>query len=151
MAFFPRRLDRAESDALLGRNRQALAAQGWGLYAAEEGATGAFMGFIGLAVPRFQAPFMPAVEIGWRLARPFWGRGLATEGARAVIAHAFGSLAMDGLVSFTTVANQRSRRVMEKAGLTRDPAEDFLHPNLASDHPLAPHVLYRIARGAGKV
>jgi RimJ/RimL family protein N-acetyltransferase len=111
-------------------------------------ASGLFGGFVGLAIVPFQAAFTPATEIGWRLARPFWGQGLATEAAKAVLAHAFGRLALNSIVSFTTVSNMRSRHVMEKIAMTRNPADDFIHPNLPAGHPLAPHVLYRIDREA---
>jgi RimJ/RimL family protein N-acetyltransferase len=98
-------------------------------------------GFIGLSVPTFEAHFTPCVEIGWRLAAEHWGHGLATEGARAVLATAVGPI-----VSFTSVQNVRSRRVMEKIGLTRDPADDFDHPRLPAGHSLRRHVLYRSAK-----
>jgi RimJ/RimL family protein N-acetyltransferase len=146
MAFMSRRLDRVQSDAFLAANRAAIAANGYGLYALEVKESGNFIGFVGLAKPAFEAPFLPATEIGWRLARPSWGKGLASEAARAVLRHAFETLGFDDLVSFTSVVNTRSRAVMERIGMTRDPAEDFLHPKLAPDNPLAPHVLYRIDR-----
>jgi RimJ/RimL family protein N-acetyltransferase len=123
---------------------------GFGLYAAELIATGKFIGFIGLNVPTFDATFMPAVEIGWRLAYEQWGQGLATAGADAVVRHAFEDLKLASLVSFTTAANFRSRRVMEKIGMVHDSAADFEHPNLPEDHPLRPHVLYRIGRLASR-
>ena len=134
MEFFPARLSREESDALMDRVRSEL-------LAAELRETGEFIGFIGLSVPTFEAHFTPCVEIGWRLAAEHWGRGLATEGARAVLARAEGEV-----VSFTTVGNLRSRRVMEKLGLTHDPRDDFDHPRLPEGHPLRRHVLYRGGR-----
>ena len=142
---FPARLTRAQSDALAGRARDAIAERGWGLWAVEAtGDPSGFIGFVGLAEPYFEAHFTPAVEIGWRLAHRAWGRGYATEGARAAAAFAFEQLGLAELVSFTVVANQRSRRVMEKLGMTHDPADDFDHPALAG-HPLQRHVLYRLA------
>jgi RimJ/RimL family protein N-acetyltransferase len=141
---FPSTLDRAASDAEAGRHAAALDERGWGLWAVEVVGGQPFVGFVGLAPAAFDAPFTPAVEIGWRLARGAWGRGYATEGARAVVAHAFGDLGLDELVSFTAVANVRSRHVMEKLGMTRDPAEDFDHPNVAPGHPVRRHVLYRL-------
>jgi RimJ/RimL family protein N-acetyltransferase len=147
MEFFPRSLDRAASDALVAREEARIAARGYGLYAAEVKASGDFIGFIGLADASFAAAFAPAVEIGWRLSRDTWGSGYASEGARAVIDDAFGRLDLGSLVSFTAEWNRRSRRVMEKIGMVRDIAGDFLHPSLPSEHKLAPHVLYRIDRG----
>jgi ribosomal-protein-alanine N-acetyltransferase len=134
MEFFPACLSRVESDALFDRARLSV-------LAAELRDTGEFIGFIGLSVPTFEAHFTPCVEIGWRLAAEHWGQGLATEGAQAVLATAAGPI-----VSFTSVQNVRSRRVMEKIGLTRDPADDFDHPRLPASHPLRRHVLYRSAK-----
>ena len=106
-------------------------------------ASGEFVGFTGLAVPSFEAPFTPAVEVGWRLARPAWGHGYATEAARASLAYGFGELGLEEVVSFTSVGNARSRAVMERLGMTHDRAGDFQHPLLAPGDPLRPHVLYR--------
>jgi ribosomal-protein-alanine N-acetyltransferase len=89
---------------------------------------------------------MPDVEIAWRLSADYWGRGLATEGARAVVRHAFAELGLEGLVSFTVPENLRSRRVMEKLGMLHDPRDDFDHPSLPEGHPLRRHVLYRLNR-----
>jgi RimJ/RimL family protein N-acetyltransferase len=145
MEFFPARLDRAASDALMARIRAAIAERGYGLYAVEEKAAGTFIGFVGLAHVDFP-PVAPAVEIGWRLARESWGQGYASEAATAVRDHAFTTLQLPELVSFTAEWNQPSRRVMERIGMTRDPNGDFLHPRIAPDHKLAKHVLYRITR-----
>jgi RimJ/RimL family protein N-acetyltransferase len=101
---------------------------------------------VGLSVPRFEAPFTPCVEIGWRLARAHWGRGYATEAARAALGHAFGPLGLGEVVAFTVPANVPSRAVMTRLGMTRTPADDFDHPLLPEGHPLRRHVLYRIAR-----
>ena len=105
-------------------------------------------GFVGLARPRFEAHFTPCVEIGWRLASAYWGKGYATEAARAVLAYAFTILKLDEVVSFTVPENVRSQSVMCKIGMARDESGDFLHPALAGlkDHRLALHVLYRIKR-----
>ncbi len=147
MEYFPSILTRAESDALAARIAEHFDQHGFGVWAAELRATGEFVGFIGLNIPGFSAHFTPCVEIGWRLAFEHWGRGLATEGARAVLGQAFTTLRLPEVVSFTTAANLRSRRVMEKIGMERDPQDDFDHPLLERGHPLRPHVLYR-ARAA---
>jgi RimJ/RimL family protein N-acetyltransferase len=94
----------------------------------------------------FHAARTPCVEVGWRLAAHYWGRGLATEGAHAIVRHGFETLGLDQLVSFTAPANARSRRVMEKIGMAHDPADDFDHPRLPEGHPLLRHVLYRLRR-----
>jgi ribosomal-protein-alanine N-acetyltransferase len=145
MEFFLRPMTRTESDALMARIQGLIDSQGFGLYAVEERSTGAFIGFTGLSPVSFEANFAPATEIGWRLAHAAWGHGYATEAARAVLRHAFGGLALSALVSFTAARNVRSRRVMEKIGMTHDLDSDFLHPSLPPDHQHARQVLYRIA------
>jgi ribosomal-protein-alanine N-acetyltransferase len=147
MEYFPALLTREESDALVDRIEEHFAERGWGPWAAELRATGEFIGFIGLNVPTFKAHFTPCVEIGWRLGAEHWGTGLATEGARAVNDHGFSSLRLPAVVSFTPAQNRRSRRVMEKLGMTRNPADDFDHPGLAEGHLLRRHVLYRKVAG----
>ena len=146
MEFLPACLSRAESDALADRIENHFRQHGFGLYAAELRSERRFIGFIGLFVPLFQAHFNPCVEIGWRLSAEQWGLGLATEGARAVVHHAFDPLGLDSGVSFTVPTNFRSIRVMEKIGMHRDPAEDFDHPRLPEGHRLRRHVFYRIQR-----
>ena len=146
MEHFPSTMTRAESDAYVDRVSATIAQRGWGTWAVEVAATGEFIGFVGLNEPRFEAHFTPAVEIGWRLARGAWGHGYATEAARAVLAYAFDELKLGEIVSFTTVENRRSRRVMERIGMSRDPADDFDHPNVTNER-IRPHVLYRLARG----
>jgi RimJ/RimL family protein N-acetyltransferase len=151
MEFMPAVLSRAESDALARRIEAHFREHGFGLFAAELRKTGAFIGYIGLSVPRFQAKFMPCVEIGWRLAAEYWGRGLATEGARAVLQYGFGTLGLEEIVSFTVPANRASRRVMEKIGMRHCAEDDFDHPGLPEGHPLRRHVLYRVRRLETKV
>lgn len=148
MEFMPGLLSPQDSDDLIDRIEQHFDRHGFGVFAAELTADKSFIGFIGLNIPSYDAPFMPAVEIGWRLAFDSWGHGLATEGARAVVRHAFESLLLPSLVSFTVPHNLRSRRVMEKIGMVHDPAADFDHPNLQTGHPLRRHVLYRMNRRA---
>jgi RimJ/RimL family protein N-acetyltransferase len=146
MAHFPAPLTPAESDALAGRIEAHLADRGFGLWAVEVPGVAAFAGYVGLAVPTFDAPFTPCVEIGWRLARAHWGHGYATEAGRAVLGYAWGVLALDEVVSFTTVGNSRSRAVMTRLGMRHDPADDFDHPRLPVGHPQRRHVLYRLSR-----
>jgi RimJ/RimL family protein N-acetyltransferase len=144
MEFFPAMLSRAESDALVDRIEAHFTEHGFGLWAAQLRATGDFIGYVGLAVPRFTASFTPCIEIGWRLDAAYWGAGFATEGARAVARHAFEVLGLAEIVSFTVPANMRSRRVMEKLGMTHDPKDDFDHPLMPLGHPLRRHVMYRL-------
>jgi RimJ/RimL family protein N-acetyltransferase len=145
MEHFPERLSRRQSDDLIEKIESHFEANGYGLWALELRATGEFVGFTGLAKPAFEAHFTPAVEIGWRLARLAWGKGYATEAARAALAFGFEEVGLAEIVSFTTVANARSRAVMERIGMVRDPAEDFDHPGIPAGHPQRRHVLYRIA------
>ena len=136
----------SDSDAFADRIEAGFETHGFGLWAAEVIATGEFIGYIGLSRPRFEAPFTPAVEIGWRLARQAWGHGYATEAARAALAFGFGPARLDEIVSFTTVTNARSRAVMDRLGMSRNADDDFDHPMLAATNPLRPHVLYRLTR-----
>jgi ribosomal-protein-alanine N-acetyltransferase len=146
MRYFPRLLTREESDALIENQGLLLELRGWGLWAVEVAGGAPFIGFVGLAEPQFDAHFTPCVEVGWRLAREHWGHGYATEAARAVVACAFDQLELDEIVALTTSANVRSRRVMERLGMTHDPADDFEHPLVPPGHPIRPHVLYRLRR-----
>jgi len=146
MEHFPALLSREESDALIDRAEAHLELHGFGPWAAELRDSHEFLGFVALFVPEFEAAFTPCVEIGWRLAREHWGRGLATEGARALVRHAFEVQRLPELVSFTVPTNRRSLRVMRKLGMTRDPMDDFDHPLIPAGHPLRRHVLYRLKR-----
>jgi RimJ/RimL family protein N-acetyltransferase len=141
MEHFPSVLARAESDAAVDRIEAHFERHGFGLWAVEVPDQTPFIGFVGLAVPAFHAHFTPCVEVGWRLAGDSWGRGYATEAARAALTFGFGLLALEEIVSMTVPDNERSRRVMERLGMTHDPADDFDHPS-QPDHRR--HVLYRL-------
>jgi RimJ/RimL family protein N-acetyltransferase len=147
MEYYPNTLTAAESDAMIDRIEETFSADGLGLWAVEIPETAPFIGYVGLWPARFPAPFTPAIEVGWRLAAPYWGRGYATDAARVAIEDGFSRLHLDEIVSFTAHINLRSRRVMEKLGMTRDPREDFDHPNVPEGHRLRPHVLYRLNAG----
>jgi RimJ/RimL family protein N-acetyltransferase len=146
MEFLPAQKDRAAIEALLGRMRAHLDARGFGWWAAELKSSGAFIGFVGLSRVPFEAHFTPAVEVGWRLASAHWGKGYATEGARAALHAGFTRLGLGEIVSFTVPPNARSWGVMTRIGMTHDPADDFDHPRLPEGDPLRRHVLYRISR-----
>ncbi|MEN0106262.1 MAG: GNAT family N-acetyltransferase [Pseudomonas sp.] len=152
MKYFPTTQSTAEAAAMIERIHAHIAEHGFGLWALERKDNGAFIGFTGLGVVGFTAPFCnpagPTIEIGWRLARSAWGQGFASEAARAALACAFEHLQLPEVVAFTVPANAPSRAVMARIGMQRDPADDFQHPKLPADHPLRPHVLYRIDRAA---
>jgi len=144
MEHFMATMTRAESDAFVDRIEAGFDTYGYGLWAVD--AASGFIGYVGLQWTRFDARFTPAVEIGWRLARPAWGHGYATEAAIAVRDFALRDIGLDEIVSFTTYRNERSQAVMRRIGMTHDPADDFDHPGLPVDHPMRPHVLYRLTR-----
>lgn len=146
MEFFPNRLSRLESDAMVDRIEAHFSERGFGLWAVEVRDGAPFIGFTGLAVPRFTARFTPCVEIGWRLALEHWGRGYASEAARLALDYGFGPAGLSEIVSFTAATNLRSRAVMERLGMRRDSADDFDHPSLPHGHALRRHVLYRRRR-----
>ena len=146
MEHLPRVLERPESDAFADRIEAHFAAHGFGPWAIEVPGGEPFVGLVGLVIVGFDAHFTPAVEVSWRLARSAWGKGYATEAAREACRIGFEELRLPALVSFTVPANTRSRRVMERLGMTHDPAEDFDHPTLPPGHRLRRHVLYRLGR-----
>ncbi len=146
MEHFPAPLSRLESDALIDEFEARFDPRGFGLWALERRDDGTFIGFTGLAAVPWEAHFTPAIEVGWRLAPEAWGHGYATEAAREAVRFGFEDAELDEIVSFTVPANVRSRAVMERLGMTHDPADDFDHPRLPVGHPLRRHVLYRIDR-----
>lgn len=150
MEFFPALLTREQSDAMARRISDSITARGWGLWAADhltaDGTAPRFMGFVGLNIPVADLPFKPCVEIGWRLARPFWGQGLASEAARLALRVGFEVLALDEIVAFTTLRNVRSRVLMERLGMQESPGEQFGHPSVAVGNATRPHCLYRLPR-----
>jgi RimJ/RimL family protein N-acetyltransferase len=147
MEFFRGCLTRGESDAMVDRIQKHFGEYGFGLWAIEVPGAAAFIGFAGLSWARFSAHFTPCVEVGWRLAFEHWGHGYATEAARLAIDHGFKTVGLSEVVSFTSVTNRRSRAVMQRLGMHRDPAEDFDHAGLPEGHALRRHVLYRLGSG----
>ena len=143
MEFLPAILSRQQSDELADRVEAHFHRHGFTFFAVERRDTGEYIGFAGAAAVPFEAHFTPCVEIGWRLAFEHWGNGFATEAARAILRYCHETLNLSEVVAFTVPANVRSRRVMEKSGMTYDPSEDFDHPNLPEGNPLRRHVLYR--------
>ena len=137
---------RTESDTTAARIQRHWEEHRFGLFAVEVREGSPFVGFVGLMVPQFEAPFTPCVEIGWRLARQAHGHGYATEAARAALRFGFEQVDLAEIVSFTTAANRASRNVMEKLAMSHDPTDDFDHPNVAAGSPIRPHVVYRLPR-----
>jgi RimJ/RimL family protein N-acetyltransferase len=139
-------LDHDTSRAIMQRIEAHFSVHGFGLWAIERRDDGALLGYAGLQVVPFDAPFTPAIEIGWRMARTAWGQGYATEAARAAIDDGFERLNVDGIVAFTVPDNTRSEALMQRLGMQRDLDGDFEHPRLPPRHPLRPHRLYRLTR-----
>lgn len=146
MEYFPALLDRQASDELIDAFRVEFAVRGFCPFAVEALDGAGFIGFVGLHGLPSSMSFAPGVEIGWRLAQPYWGSGLATEAAREVVRLGFDEHGLDEIVSFTSVRNRRSRAVMERLGMSRDARDDFDHPALVPGDPLRAHVLYRLRR-----
>ena len=149
MKYFPKLLSATVSDIIANKCQQLIEENGWGFWALslKEGSdkNDAFIGFVGLNQTHAEMSFAPCVEIAWRLRKEFWGQGYATEAARASLDFAFSELALDEVVAFTAVINQRSQLLMKRIGMT-DTQDNFYHPALESNHPLSEHVLYKITR-----
>lgn len=146
MEYFPGLQDMAMTQNFLNKVNTHFAQYGYTLYATSSKESGEFIGFIGLLTVDFESHFTPATEIGWRISAKYWGQGLATEGAKAVLDYAFRELKLPEIVSFAAEGNAKSIRVMQKIGLQHDKRDDFDHPKLADESPLKRHVLYRLSR-----
>jgi ribosomal-protein-alanine N-acetyltransferase len=144
MEHFPATLPRARTEELVSVIELLFDEHGYGLWALEVRDTGTMIGFTGLVPVLFEAPFTPAVEVGWRLARGAWGHGYATEAASAALAHGFEEAGLEEVVATTATTNERSMAVMRRLGMRRDPADDFDHPRIPAEHRLSRHVLYRL-------
>jgi RimJ/RimL family protein N-acetyltransferase len=143
-AHFPALLSRAESDASMDRCQAMLRQRGWGNWAVELRSRPQFIGFVGLSMPALEMPFSPCVEIGWRLARAYWGQGYASEAAHAALRVGFEQAGLEEIVSFTALDNTPSQAVMQRIGMQR--AQDFEHPGLPPGHRLRTHCLYRLSK-----
>ena len=139
-------LTREESDAFARTQEQHFTEHGFGLWAVEVTEGASFVGFVGLKLQAFEAAFTPCVEVGWRLLPEHWGKGYATEAARAALDHGFNTVGLHEIHSWTVPMNMRSRSVMERLGFAYDPDDDFDHPRLPEGHPLRRHVRYRLPR-----
>jgi ribosomal-protein-alanine N-acetyltransferase len=144
MEFFPSVITPERAKEQAARMRELLERDGYGWWILEEIGGAPFVGAIALQDVPFEAPFTPAMEVGWRLLPAFWGRGYATEGARAALDLAFDVLGRSEVVAMTARRNLPSQRVMQRLGMTYDPADDFDNPRIEPGHPLRPHVLYRL-------
>jgi 3-dehydroquinate dehydratase/shikimate dehydrogenase len=142
--YFPKKLNKNESDYLADKIIKQFYSNGFGLWAVQRKDNNKFIGFTGLNIPDFEANFMPAIEIGWRLSYNDWGQGFATEAAIAARDYAFNDLSFNEIVSFTTKNNEASRKVMHKIGMSHNQEDDFYHPKLNPDSLLSYHVLYRL-------
>lgn len=145
MEYFPNTLSRSESDAIAEQCKAFITENGWGVWSAELIETSEFIGIVGLHIPSSDMPCSPCVEVLWRLARPYWGHGYATEAATAALQVGFEQLKLDEIVAFAVVNNRRSRAVMERLEMV-DSGETFEHPEIPVGSPLREHCLYRISR-----
>ena len=146
MEYFPSLMTREQSDELAQRCGALIAERGWGMWALETREEGKFIGFLGLHTPGYPLPFNPCVESGWRLGFESWGKGYASEAAQAALHVGFTALALEEIVSFTTLSNLRSQAVMKRIGMTTHSADNFNHPVFEGEHPLREHCLYRLKR-----
>lgn len=146
MEYFPRTLTRVESDRVAEKCRSLIAERNWGFWAVETREDNQFIGFVGLHIPAHDLPFMPCVEIGWRLAANYWGKGLATEAAHAALTVGFKKLNLQEIVAFTALPNRRSQALMQRLGMSTIREENFGHPAVSADSPLYLHCLYRLSR-----
>ncbi|MEQ9091189.1 MAG: GNAT family N-acetyltransferase [Balneola sp.] len=144
MKYFPSVLNKEQTRSLMNRINAHIDEHGFGFYAVDLLSENTFIGFIGLKRTKFEADFTPCVEIGWRLGKEYWNRGLATEGAARCLDHVFSVLSFDEIYSFTSLLNKASERVMQKIGMKK--IEDFNHPLVEDNHPLKAHCLYRISK-----
>ncbi len=146
MECFPATMTPDQTKAHISRIVSHWARHNFGLLALELRATGQFIGFTGLTIPPYDTPASPCVEVGWRLSPSAWGKGYASEAARACLHWGFTALDLAEIVSFTATQNNRSVGVMQRIGMTRNKMDDFAHPMLCADSPLCAHVLYRLTR-----
>jgi RimJ/RimL family protein N-acetyltransferase len=145
MEFYPKLLSRQESDAAASKFWSLITENGWGFWAVETIAERAFIGLVGLHRPAYKLPFGPCVEIGWRVASPYWGKGYATEAAEASLEFAFDQLDLLEVFAFTSVGNMKSRAVMERLRMVNLQA-NFDHPTIPRNSPLREHVVYKIIK-----
>jgi RimJ/RimL family protein N-acetyltransferase len=146
MEFHPKTLTLEQSKSMVERIEAGFDRERFGLWALELQNSHKFIGYTGLCRPSFQAHFTPCVEIGWKIAREYWGNGFATEAARKAVEDGFERIQLNEIVSMTAAINKRSIRVMEKLKMVRNEKDDFLHPSIENGHPLKPHVLFRLSK-----
>lgn len=144
MKYFPSVLNQTESYSLALKIKSLIDERGWGAWVVEVPSQHKFIGVVGLHIPKDNLPFSPYVEVLWRLAKPFWGKGYATEAATAAINFGFSELELDEVVAFTTALNTPSIKVMERIGMQNAHA-DFAHPDIPTSSHLSHHLLYRIS------
>ena len=145
MEYFPALLSHEESNEMASEIQRRINKNGWGFWAVEEKKSKKFIGFVGLNQPTYELPFNPCVEIGWRLAKEFWGYGYATEAGIKALEYAFETLLLNEVVSFTPVSNKRSEAVMQRLGMNNS-QRNFNHPEVPANSQLYEHLLYKISR-----
>jgi len=143
MKYYPSILTESESNRFAKKAESLISKRGWGFWAVELKEDNSFIGFVGLHEPEADLPFTPCVEIGWRLSKKYWGKGYATEAARAVLNYAFDVLQLNEVVSFASLQNAKSKSVMERLKM-ENVMQNFEHPSISEGHHLREHVLYKI-------
>lgn len=146
MEFYAKTLSRKESDALAEQIQRNATKYPYGFWAVEVPGISSFIGYIGLNYWDLQMDFSPCVDIGWRIAFPYWGFGYALEGAQEVLRYGFENIELDEIVSMATIGNFRSQRLMKRLAMEHDPKENFHHPKLLKRDPLSMRVLYRLSK-----
>ncbi|KHD08019.1 GCN5 family acetyltransferase [Candidatus Thiomargarita nelsonii] len=149
MEYYPSVLSEDESNAMAHKFESLISERSWGFWAVELIDENKFIGFVGLHKPTYELPVTPCIEIGWRLAKEYWGKGYATEAARVALKFAFEELGLNEVYSFTSVSNKKSWSVMVRLGMQNTGA-NFEHPIIPESHPLREHVLYKITKAQWK-
>ncbi len=145
MRYYPATLTSAESDAMAKKIQTLIAERGWGFWAVERKEQPGFIGFVGLHQPQVILPCSPCTEVGWRLAKDYWGKGYATEAANAALQFGFQHLRLTEIAAFTAVLNEPSKAVMERLHML-DTGQNFAHPDVPVDSVLREHLLYKMTR-----
>ncbi len=146
MEFFGTVKSPIEVEEMLTRILGQQAKHGYCFPVVEDRMSGRLLGFCGLKVQETDIPIGPCVEIGWRLQRDAWGKGIATEAARIWLKFGFETLKLDEIVANMVAGNFRSENTMKRLGMVYSEGDDFIDPDMDANDPLAKNILYRITK-----